>query len=381
MYRINQQNNSIQKIEETTFKEIGATERNHLQEWIAKNPKVLCSENDDLLIIQKEFDGFDDTRERLDLLAIDSEGNLVIIENKLDDSGRDVTWQGLKYVSYCASLTTEQILYIYDDFLIGDEESAEDNVREFLGIEQGEDILLNEGDQRLILVAHKFRKEVTSTVLWLLDRDVQIECHKAVPYKIGEEYFLQIEKIIPLPETEAHMMGLKEKKKEATKQSYKRDWYLLKEFWQLVKEELKSRDFTIYESVSAGQYFQLTKTVGMGKYAMCLGKKGFRVELYFNRDAEKLYFDSVYQFKDELESSYPKPLVWERLDEMKSSRIKHEKLYKTFQAEFLKKKGRQMTDWKSKEDWDVRIDWFCDNIIEFYNHVSPIWEKAQNQVK
>jgi len=38
------------------------------------------------LIIQKEFDGFNDTRERLDLLALDKEGNIVIIENKLDDT-------------------------------------------------------------------------------------------------------------------------------------------------------------------------------------------------------------------------------------------------------------------------------------------------------
>jgi RecB family endonuclease NucS len=51
------------------------------------------------LIIQKEFDGFNDTKERLDLLALDKQGNLVIIENKLDDSGKDVTWQVIKYAS------------------------------------------------------------------------------------------------------------------------------------------------------------------------------------------------------------------------------------------------------------------------------------------
>jgi RecB family endonuclease NucS len=105
MYRINQQTNSIQKIEETTFKEIGATERYHLQEWIAKNPEVLCGEDEKLLIIQKEFAGFSDTKERLDLLALDQDGNLVIIENKLDDSGRDVTWKGLNYVSYFVYLS------------------------------------------------------------------------------------------------------------------------------------------------------------------------------------------------------------------------------------------------------------------------------------
>lgn len=45
-----------------------------------------------VLVIQKEFDGFSDTRERSDLLALDKDGDLVVIENKLDDSGNDVTW-------------------------------------------------------------------------------------------------------------------------------------------------------------------------------------------------------------------------------------------------------------------------------------------------
>lgn len=46
------------------------------------------------MIIQKEFDGFDDTRERLDLLALDKDGNLVIIENKLDWTTVAVMWFG-----------------------------------------------------------------------------------------------------------------------------------------------------------------------------------------------------------------------------------------------------------------------------------------------
>ena len=42
---------------------------------------------------------------------------------------------------------------------------------------------------------------------------------------------------------------------------------------------------------------------------MCLGRKGFRVELYFNRDEDKKWFESMYQFKDELEASYPYNLI------------------------------------------------------------------------
>lgn len=169
MYLIDKKNNRISNIEQKTFSELGFTERKHLQEWIAHNPNCLGEE---LLIIQKKFDGFDDTRERLDLLALDKSGNLVIIENKLDDTGRDVTWQALKYASYCLSLTKNQIKEIYQDFLDkeGVDEKAVDNLIEFFNNVDYEELEINAGQsQRIIMVAGNFRKKVTSTVLWLMN--------------------------------------------------------------------------------------------------------------------------------------------------------------------------------------------------------------------
>ncbi len=84
MYIIDREKNRISKLEEKTFHELKFKEREHLQEWIANNPSSL---GEVLLIIQKEFNGFGETNERPDLLALDKLGNLVIIENKLDDSG------------------------------------------------------------------------------------------------------------------------------------------------------------------------------------------------------------------------------------------------------------------------------------------------------
>lgn len=106
MFRIDKDDNSIKPLKARSFLELGFKERQNLQEWIAKYPSCL---GEDLLIIQKEFAGFSDTQERLDLLALDKKGRLVIIENKLDDTGKDVTWQALKYASYCAGLKTESI--------------------------------------------------------------------------------------------------------------------------------------------------------------------------------------------------------------------------------------------------------------------------------
>ena len=84
MFRVNRGENTIRRLEERRFSDLGIREREHLQEWLAGMPEALGEE---LLIIQKEFDQFDETRERLDLLALDKAGNLVVIENKLDDSG------------------------------------------------------------------------------------------------------------------------------------------------------------------------------------------------------------------------------------------------------------------------------------------------------
>ncbi len=117
-------------MDQKTFQELGIRERQHLQEWICENTDMLGEE---LLIIQKEFSGFDETKERLDLLALDKNGNLVIIENKLDDSGRDVMWQALKYASYCSGLSKGDVKKIYQSYLNqnGKNLDAEEELKEF----------------------------------------------------------------------------------------------------------------------------------------------------------------------------------------------------------------------------------------------------------
>ena len=62
MYQINKEENRIYKISKKTFGELGLKEREHLQEWIAHNPEVFW---EDLLVIQKKFAKFDDTKENI----------------------------------------------------------------------------------------------------------------------------------------------------------------------------------------------------------------------------------------------------------------------------------------------------------------------------
>src|SRR5580693_1803911 len=140
MFKIDTAANSITSLKLRTFGDLGFSERKNLQEWIAKEPSCLGEE---LLVIQKEFSGFSDTHERLDILALDKQGSLVLIENKLDDTGRDVTWQALKYASYCSSLSKEHVRRIYQEFLdrTAPGSDARERIAEFLDADDYEEVI------------------------------------------------------------------------------------------------------------------------------------------------------------------------------------------------------------------------------------------------
>ncbi|MFT5646701.1 MAG: hypothetical protein ACI976_001383 [Aureispira sp.] len=369
MYKINKSTNNVEKLEQKLFKELKIKERDHLQEWIAKNPEML---GEDLLIIQKEFDGFNDTNERLDLLAIDKDGGLVIIENKLDDTGRDVVWQAMKYTSYCSTLTTSQIIKLYQSYLDkwhnGDD--AKQNLLEFLERSE-EELLLNRNDQRMIFVANNYRKEVTSTVLWLLKHDIQIKCFRATPYSMGDDVFLQVEQIIPLPETAQFMIDAKEKQKEESSKSktVEESEIRLTKFWTLLKSKLKENNIDLFERVSPKPYYYMSLSKGPGSYSFCIGRYAFRVELYFTNDPNKELIDALAKYKDTIEILFDGKIEWERLDNKKASRIK---------LEMTKEQVSQLEGKFSDElYWNELIDWYTDAMVRFYNAVNPYLEKIR----
>jgi len=372
MYRINKSDNNITKLEARKFSDLGFREREHLQEWIAKNPDVLGEE---LLIIQKEYSGFNDTNERLDLLALDKDGGLVIIENKLDDSGRDVTWQALKYTSYCSTLTTEQIIRLFQEYLndYSNGEDAKELLLDFLNREDEGDLLLNANDQRIIFIANNYRKEVTSTVLWLLNHDILVQCFKATPFSLNEELFLQIEQIIPLPETAEYMIDAKEKEKEKKVKSKKveESKARLIEFWGLLKVTLEKNNINYLDNVAAKPQYDIGFSKWSGYFGFCIGRKLFRVELYISNDEDKQKFDALYKYKDELDSKLG-GIKWQRLDGKKASRIKLE-------TTIVEEEGFSGNWHDGTMDADI-IKWYCKKMPLFYEAISPILKKVQKDL-
>ncbi len=356
MFRIDLKQNRLSRLPQKRFTDLKLRERDHLQEWLANQPDALGEE---LLIIQKEFAGFDKTRERLDLLALDKDGNLVVIENKLDDSGRDVTWQALKYTAYVSGLTKTQIVDIYQQYLDrhhADGGNATDRICEFMEIEveELEETVLNPGnDQRMIFIAANFRREVTATVLWLLSRGIRAQCFKATPYAFGDELMVDIQQIIPTPEAADYMIGIsnKENEEKATQNTQKKLHKLHLDFWEAALEQLRVDGITLYQNISPAKDHWLSAGSGTGScpYRMAFSRDEARVGINLQRSEtseNKWLFDQLYSQKDAIEAEFGAKLNWRRMDDNKASRIVYAQSFDGF----------------NREAWPEMIGWLATHI-------------------
>ena len=257
---------------------------------------------------------------------------IVIIENKLDDSKRDTTWQALKYASYCSSLTPTQVRDIFQQYLNkeGSEDQAENIFEEFFGTEDYFEHLNKGTTQRVIMVAGEFRKEVTSTVLWLMTYGLRIQCFKVTPFKYNEQLLLNFEQIIPVKDTEEYVISIANKTKESiSSQEELKSRHLIRiEFWKKLLAEAKKYN-GLFENISPSKDYWISEGCGIGgiTFTFVISKINARVELYIGRASQeenKIIFDKLVKHKEEIERAFSSDLTWERLDDKKASRIKHQ---------------------------------------------------------
>ncbi len=94
--------------ERVSLTESGLLERQHLQEWVIAHPEIL---GEDVLIITFEFDRWitgarASTWERLDVLALDRAGRLIVAELKRDVAPDSVMVQALNYAAMAEASTS-----------------------------------------------------------------------------------------------------------------------------------------------------------------------------------------------------------------------------------------------------------------------------------
>jgi hypothetical protein len=119
--------------------------------------------------------------------------------------------QALRYAAMVSTLTFKRAVEIYQQYLekrcIG--KNAEEEILNFLGWSNALEEQFPK-DVRIVLASANFSRELTTTVMWLNDRDLDIRCVRLQPYKLGEELLLDIEQIIPLPEAEEYQVKVRE---------------------------------------------------------------------------------------------------------------------------------------------------------------------------
>jgi hypothetical protein len=372
MFRVDLSENRILKLDQKRFADFGLRERTHLQQWMADTPDALGEE---LLIIQQEFDGFADTRERLDLLALDKSGQLVIIENKLDDTGRDVVWQALKYAAYCSTLKKAQVLDIFQRYLDrhGDGGNAETKISEFLDEDSLDEIVLNAGtDQRIIFIAANFRREVTAAVLWLLDHRVRAQCFRVIPYGYGEELFIDVQQIIPTPEAEDFMvsMAAKEDEEDSVGDAQRRSHEVRFAFWERALEALSEQGVSLYQNISPSKDHWLSAGTGVAgcAYSLHFLRTEARVVLDLQRGSKeenKWLFDRLEGQREQLERDFGGPLEWRRMEDRKSSRIDLSRSFDSY----------------NKEVWPEIAKWLAEHVSRLERAFKPHLQRLNRELK
>jgi alkylated DNA nucleotide flippase Atl1 len=206
------------RLEPASFSALGALELQHIERWIRERPLLL---GEDLKVVTHQFSAFEGARDRLDVLALDHDGRLVVIEVKRDTSGAYQDLQALRYAAFVSTFRAEQLAEAHAAYLRaqGREIDAEDARRELEEFIEGGDLDVVDEDvqPRIVLVAAGFQPAVMSTVLWLCRAyRADITCVQLVPYQIGGELLLGSSILIPLPEAGDYEVKVAEKLHAAT---------------------------------------------------------------------------------------------------------------------------------------------------------------------
>lgn len=180
--------------------------------------------------------------------------------------------------------------------------------------------------QRVVLIAGQFRKEVTSTVLWLMNYKLQVQCFEATVYSLGDDLFLSLEQIIPLRGAEEYIIGMAEKTQDdvARQKETPERYRIRREFWAFVLERM-NRETDLFRNISPGTDAWIGTGSGVGGivFNMVATSKASRAEVYINRERREneQIFDALIARREEFEQAMGTPIAWFRNDEGKGCRI------------------------------------------------------------
>ena len=200
----------IVALKETAFSSVDMYERRDLQRLLRDNIEVIAP---DTLVISEEFGEWEEARRRIDLLGVDKDANLVVIELKRTEDGGHMELQSIRYASMVSTMTFDRAAEVFGRYLeaLGREEQDPRAIMlDFLGWDVPDEDLFGQ-DVRIVLASAEFLKELTSSVLWLIDHTIDIRCVRLKPYALDGRIIVDVQQIIPLPEAQEFQVQIRDK--------------------------------------------------------------------------------------------------------------------------------------------------------------------------
>lgn len=306
--------NTIAKLKKVPLREIWKNEAKDFTAWLSQNMDTLNE------VMETSFNFVE--REKkvgdfcLDIMAEDSEGNIVIVENQLENTNHTHLGQILTY-------------------------------------------LTNLNAKTAIWITSNPRDEHIKAINWLNEStpaDVAFYIVKVEAVRIGDAPLVApLFSVVAEPTEMAKEIG-KEKKEYAERH------YLRKEFWTHLLDRAKSRT-SLHSNISPPIYSWIG--TGAGKsgigYNYAITNEYGGVEIYIDRGKgyptlNKERFDELYKHKNEIERTFGTELSWERLDKKRASRIAYR----------IKDIGL-----RDKEKWTILQDMMIDSMIRLERAAKP----------
>jgi hypothetical protein len=167
MLKIDRENRALEPTLTQTLMEAGLKEREDLQDLIQRNSKAFFDEiglGNAVLLGTEVKPASNMVQDRIDLLALDEDGTIIVIELKRGSNKLHLL-QGISYAAMIAKWQPDQFFELLP-------ENRHLELQHFL-----DDGAKLNGEQRIVLVADAFEYEVLTTAEWLLGKyDLDILC-------------------------------------------------------------------------------------------------------------------------------------------------------------------------------------------------------------
>lgn len=193
--------------ERVSLAEAGLLERQHLQEWVIAHPEIL---GEDVLIITFEFDRWitgagTPTWERLDVLALDRTGRLIVAELKRDIAPDAVVVQALNYAAMVSRFNLDLLIEAYGARRGGDLSAVQlqEELREWAPALSDETL----APPRIVLVAEDFGPVLRNTAMFLIEQGLDLRLVRVQLYRMANGTLaLTASQLLPVPDTEEFMV-------------------------------------------------------------------------------------------------------------------------------------------------------------------------------